>query len=431
MALEFELQEFPPIILVTGIGGGGGNAISNMYRKGIHGVNYLICNTDAQALRQSPVPNKIQLGRGVTKGLGCGARPETGAQAARESQEEILPYLQEPTQMVFLTAGLGGGTGTGASPIIAEMCSERGLLTVGVVTLPFASEGAHRRRIALKGLEEIRQRVDTLIVIENDNIKQLPDFSSIKLTEAFARIDSILHNAVRAIAETITMPGYINLDFADVRTIMEKGGYALIGLATTRGENRAQLAVEEVISSPLLGGFSIRKARRVLVNITAHPDTLKLSEHDEVMDLLQKLGELDSTKTQIILGTTFNENFQDELSLVVIATDIQESDLPWEKEVSTRSATAPKPSPASIQPLLPLEKKPSPPAPEVKSFRESLSGISSLSRAEIENIPAYDRYKNLSIPLKPPTPRPKTLDPAEAPYYFTRRENPHLHDNAD
>src|SRR5690554_3243309 len=248
--MEFNLEkERSSIIKVIGVGGGGGNAVNHMYSQGIKGVDFLICNTDQQALDQSPIPNKIQLGSSLTEGRGAGSKPEVGKNAAIESVDELKELLENNTQMVFITAGMGGGTGTGAAPVIAQTAREMGILTVGIVTIPFSFEGSRRKNQADLGLEELRKNVDTLLVISNDRLREM--HGNLKISEAFSKADDILTVAAKGIAEIITVAGYINVDFEDVKTVMTEGGTAIMGSAVAEGEGRAIKAASHALASPL------------------------------------------------------------------------------------------------------------------------------------------------------------------------------------
>ncbi|MBX3102695.1 MAG: cell division protein FtsZ [Bacteroidetes bacterium] len=304
------------LIKVIGVGGGGGNAVRNMFEKGIHGVDFYICNTDAQVLRNSPIPYKLQLGESLTHGLGCGAKPEVGREAAIESREDILSIFTPETRMVFITAGMGGGTGTGAAPVIAEVARERGILTVGIVTTPFKFEGEWRARIARQGVAELERCVDTLVVINNANLSHICPRNA-KARDAYKMADEVLCNAAKGIAELITKEGYINLDFADVQTIMKDGGTALMGMATFAGEGRAIMAVEEALSSPLLDNIDIHGATGVLVNITASEDTLTM---DEVETIGEYVKEAVGEHARIITGQVLTDEAGDSLTVTVIAT---------------------------------------------------------------------------------------------------------------
>ena len=245
--ITFEPKQRPSYIKVLGVGGGGSNAVNHMFKLGIKDVDFVICNTDVQALESSPVPVKIELG---TTGLGAGSKPEVGQLAAEESIEKIKEVLSGDTQMLFITAGMGGGTGTGAAPVIARVAREMGILTVGIVTIPFSWEGRKRKQQAEEGIQEIREHVDTLLVISNDKLRE--QFGNMSINDAFAQADNVLTSAAKGIAELITVTGYINIDFQDVKTVIENSGKAIMGSATAEGEGRALMAIEEAMSSPLL-----------------------------------------------------------------------------------------------------------------------------------------------------------------------------------
>ncbi len=301
-------------IKVIGVGGGGGNAVNHMIEAGIEGVEFLVANTDMQALNRSLAAVKIQLGAKLTKGLGAGANPEIGREAAMEDTGKILEAL-EGADMVFVTAGLGGGTGTGAAPIIASLASEIGALTVAVVTKPFPFEGRMRMRQAENGLDELRSAVDTLITIPNERLKQTVDRTA-SLAEAFHRADDVLRQAVQGISDLITVPGYINVDFADVKTIMKGMGMALMGTGVASGDSRAQEATTRAISSPLLEEASIEGAKGVLVNITGGRD-LALAEVDEAMQIIHSAAD---PEANIIFGTVTDDRMLNEMKITVIAT---------------------------------------------------------------------------------------------------------------
>ena len=305
------------IIKVFGVGGGGGNAINTMIEEGLSGVEFMAANTDAQSLSKNLAPLKIQLGARLTKGLGAGANPDIGRQAALEDRD-LLREALSGADMVFITAGLGGGTGTGAGPIVAEVAREVGALTVAVVTRPFSFEGATRRRQAELGVKDLRGLVDTIIVIPNEKLLLIAG-KEMRFVEAFRKADEVLFQAVRGISELVTKPGYINLDFADVKTIMSGMGVALMGTGTASGQNRAVAAAEKAISSPLLEDVSIRGARGVLINITAGP-TLSLSEVHEAASLVQEEAD---DEANIIFGTVIDESLGEELKVTVIATGFE------------------------------------------------------------------------------------------------------------
>ena len=315
------------LIRVVGVGGGGGNAVNNMLTKGIHGVEFVAINTDAQALQANQAPSKIQVGRGLTKGLGAGARPSVGASAAQESEREIQEAL-DGCDMVFVAAGMGGGTGTGAAPVVAAMAKKMGILTVAVVTKPFTAEGRKRSRMAEQGIEALREVVDTLIVIPNERLLDVTDDDT-TLVEAFEMADDVLYNATRGISELITVHGLINLDFADIRTTMLDGGTALMSSAIASGDNRAGRAAKEAISSPLLDGISISGARNVLVNITAGID-LGVREATQATSVIQMEA---GDEAEVMFGTVIDETLGDALRVTVIATGFDQAARGAEDEV--------------------------------------------------------------------------------------------------
>lgn len=319
--MNFTFVDEPPttgaVIKVVGVGGGGGNAVNHMIDAHIEGIQFLVANTDLQALKKSLAPVKLQLGAKLTKGLGAGANPEVGRDAALEDTDKIIEAL-EGADMVFVTVGLGGGTGTGAAPIIASLAAELGALTVAVVTKPFPFEGRHRMRQAEAGLEELRSVVDTLITIPNERLLQTVDRKT-ALGNAFRHADDVLRQAVQGISDLITVPGFINVDFADVKAIMKGMGIALMGTGHGSGENRALEATQSAISSPLLEEASIDGARGVLVNITGGSD-LTLFEVDEAMRLIHDAADPDAN---IIFGTVPDESMENEMKITVIATGFE------------------------------------------------------------------------------------------------------------
>ena len=303
-----------PKLAVIGVGGGGGNAINNMVELGINGVEFIAINTDKQALDANKAAHKIQAGRHLTKGLGAGARPVKGAEALEESREEIEQFIKE-FEMIFITAGMGGGTGTGGAPVVAAIARKMGILTVAIVTKPFTCEGKRRLDSAMGGIELLKEQVDTLIIIPNERLLDIaePDTSMI---EAFGKADEVLYNATRGISDLITVHGLINLDFADVETTMKNGGTALMGAATASGENRAERAAIEAISSPLLDGVSIAGARNALVNITAGAN-LGIHEATTATSIIQREA---GDEVEVIFGTVIDPDMGDSLRVTVIAT---------------------------------------------------------------------------------------------------------------
>jgi cell division protein FtsZ len=328
--IHFDLpKEKSSIIKVIGIGGGGSNAVNHMYSQNIEGVNFIICNTDAQAIALSNVPNKVQLGPHLTQGLGAGANPEIGRQATEESLEEIKRILEVNTKMAFVTAGMGGGTGTGGAPIISKICKDLGILTVGIVTTPFTYEGKKRQQQAEDGIKNLKQYVDTLLVISNDKLRH--QFGNLKMREAFAKADNVLAIAAKCITDVINSTGQINVDFADVCTVMKNGGVAILGNAACEGENRAQRAIEEALSSPLLNDNDIRGAKWILININSSE-----GEHEFTMDeveiiqshLLNQAGE----NTDVILGLGYDNTLESKIGITLIATGFQHKDPFTKKE---------------------------------------------------------------------------------------------------
>jgi cell division protein FtsZ len=322
--IHFDLpKEQSSIIKVIGVGGGGSNAVNHMFNQGIDGINFVICNTDAQSLAQSRVPNKVQLGPTLTQGLGAGANPEIGRQATEESLEEIRRILEVNTKMVFVTAGMGGGTGTGGAPIVAKISRDMGILTVGIVTTPFSYEGKKRIQQAEEGIEQLKQYVDTLLVISNDKLRH--QFGNLTMRAAFGKADNVLATAARCITDVISSTGQINVDFADVCTVMRNGGVAILGSATAEGENRAARAIENALNSPLLNDNDIRGARWILININSAE-----GEHEFTMDeveviqqyLLSHAGE----ETDVILGLGYDNNLGKQLGVTLIATGFEHKD---------------------------------------------------------------------------------------------------------
>lgn len=309
-------KEQSSIIKVLGVGGGGSNAVNHMFRQGIHGVDFVICNTDAQAIQTSPVPIKIQLGNSLTGGNGAGSKPEVGMNAAIENLEEIREVLATDTRMVFITAGMGGGTGTGGAPIIAQLAREMGILTIGIVTIPFSFEGRKRRQLADQGISELRKNVDTLLVINNDKLREL--HGNLELAEAFAKADNILTDAAKGIAEIITHVGYINVDFEDVKTVMKDSGVAIMGTGVASGEDRAMNAVEEALSSPLLNDNQITGASNVLLYISSGTSKgIRLDEVTEITDYIQREA---GSSAEIIWGNGQDESLGDNIAVTIIAT---------------------------------------------------------------------------------------------------------------
>jgi cell division protein FtsZ len=321
--IHFDLpKEKSSIIKVIGIGGGGSNAVNYMYNQHIEGVNFIVCNTDAQAIANSPVPNKIQLGPHLTQGLGAGANPRIGEQATEESFEEIRKILEVNTKMAFITAGMGGGTGTGGAPIVAKICRELGILTVGIVTTPFSYEGKKRMMQADEGVNRLKENVDTLLIISNDKLRQ--KYGDLKSKVAFAKADNVLATAAKCITDVINSTGQINVDFADVCTVMRNGGVAILGAAVAEGENRAQKAIEEALTSPLLNDNDIRGAKWILINISSAEGEYEhtLDEMDTIQAYVQSQAGEDC---DVILGIGYDQTLERNIGITIIATGFEQN----------------------------------------------------------------------------------------------------------
>lgn len=316
-SFEFDIPaHHKSIIKVIGVGGGGSNAVNHMYNQGIKGVEFVICNTDLQALQSSPVPSKLQIGTTLTEGLGAGANPEVGKDAALENKEEIRNLLSENTKMVFITAGMGGGTGTGAAPIIARVAKDLDILTVGIVTQPFKFEGKKKSFIADSGITELKENCDTVLVIVNDKLREI--YGNLPVTKAFAEADNVLTTAAKGIAEIITVSGYVNVDFEDVKTVMKDSGAAVMGSATISGEQRALKAAEIAISSPLLNNTDILGAKKILLSITSGEEAeLQMDELSEITDYIQERA---GDEAEVIFGHGVDPNLGDAINVTVIAT---------------------------------------------------------------------------------------------------------------
>ena len=316
---HFELiEKLAPnaVIKVIGVGGGGGNAVAHMVNAGVEGVEFITANTDAQAIKQCGAKMQLQLGGNVTKGLGAGANPEVGRQAALEDRERIVEAL-EGADMVFITAGMGGGTGTGAAPVVAQLAKEMGILTVAVITKPFPFEGRRRMQVALKGIEELSHHCDSLITIPNEKLITVLGRQA-TMVQAFRAANDVLLGAVKGIADLIVSPGLINVDFADVRTVMSEMGLAMMGTGVARGDDRAQAAAEAAISNPLLDEVNLSGANGVLVNITAGPD-FTMAEFDEIGRTIEEFSSEDAT---VVIGTSLDPDMQDEVRVTVVATGL-------------------------------------------------------------------------------------------------------------
>lgn len=323
------------IIKVVGVGGGGNNAVNYMFRQGIKDVNFVICNTDAQALESSPVGVKIQLGASLTEGRGAGNKPEIGRQAAEENIDEVIDILSHNTKMVFITAGMGGGTGTGAAPVIAKAARDNGFLTVAIVTLPFRFEGQQRLQQAIEGINALKQNVDSLLIINNEKLREM--YGNLKLSQAFAMADNVLAMAAKGIAEIITVHGYINVDFADVRTVMANSGIAIMGSGVAEGEDRALRAIQQALTSPLLNNNDITGAKSILLNITSGVEEISMDEVGIITDYVTQTISKDSL---IIWGTGIDESLDRKVSVTIIATGFDANNIP-ELHVEKKRESAP------------------------------------------------------------------------------------------
>ncbi|MEO7393970.1 MAG: cell division protein FtsZ [Chitinophagaceae bacterium] len=376
--IHFDLpKEKSSILKVIGVGGGGGNAVNHMFSQQIDGVNFIICNTDAQALANSGIPNRVQLGPQLTQGLGAGANPDIGRQATEESLNELKGILEVNTKMAFITAGMGGGTGTGGAPIIAKICKDLGILTVGIVTTPFAYEGKKRQQQAEVGINTLKQYVDTLLVISNDKLRH--QFGNLKMREAFEKADNVLATAAKCITDVINSTGQINVDFADVCTVMRNGGVAILGNAEASGEDRAQKAIEEALNSPLLNDNDIEGAKWILININSAQ-----GEHEFTMDeveviqnyLLSHAGE----NSDVILGMGYDSSLGDKIGITLIATGFEHKN-PFAKPVPKKEEPKPEEKIVMLLATTPEEK------PVMHSIKTEQVAVAE-EKIKMEEIPA-------------------------------------------
>lgn len=397
--IHFDLpKDQSSIIKVIGVGGGGSNAVNHMFSQNIEGVNFIICNTDAQAIALSNVPNKIQLGPHLTQGLGAGANPSIGRQAMEESLEEVKRILEVNTKMAFITAGMGGGTGTGGAPILAKICKDLGILTVGIVTTPFTYEGKKRIAQAEEGVMLLKNHVDTLLVISNDKLRH--QFGNLKMKEAFAKADNVLATAAKCITDVINSTGQINVDFADVCTVMSNGGVAILGSATAEGENRAAMAIENALNSPLLNDNDIRGAKWILININSSE-----GEHEFTMDeveviqnhLLAQAGE----DTDVILGLGYDNTLGSEIGITLIATGFEHKD-PFSKAKVAPVVEEKKKDEKIVMTLeMPVKEEPRPMVQPVLQFdeQEEEKAIAEISEAPVEMI--EDQFMPKLVDVEP------------------------------
>ncbi|MDL2315911.1 cell division protein FtsZ [Desulfovibrio sp. OttesenSCG-928-A18] len=448
MALEFEFDpsggdDFSAAatakIKVVGVGGGGGNAVNNMIESALQGVTFISANTDVQALRRSLAEHKIQIGAKLTKGLGAGANPRVGCEAALESLDQIVDYIRD-ADMVFVTAGMGGGTGTGAAPVIAKAAKDLGILTVGVATKPFFFEGKKRLESATGGIEEFRKHVDSLITIPNDRLLQLAPKKA-TFIEMLKKADQVLYYAVKSISDLILVTGLINLDFADVRTVMSESGLAMMGTGIANGESRAREAAMKAITSPLLEGVSIDGARQVLMNITCGPD-LGIDEVSEAASIVSEAAHED---VHVIFGTVCDESIGDEMRITVIATGIDSQNGTGASLPKAANVSPLRPAAAGMAPAAPPLTMPGPPTgpgrpgggpglagtPAAPGTPQGLNTVDeNLQRAFANrgggqttnyNVPTYLR-KPAAAPPPPPTGRMSSHNPGEDDFIFEEDE---------
>jgi cell division protein FtsZ len=417
-------SELTPRITVVGVGGAGGNAVNNMIASNLAGVEFLVCNTDAQALGQSKADRCIQLGVTLTQGLGAGARPDVGRAAAEEALEEVLDHLAG-SHMVFITAGMGGGTGTGAAPVIARATREQGILTVGVVTKPFHFEGMQRMRLAESGIEELTQYVDTLIIIPNQNLFRVANEKT-TFADAFHMADNVLYSGVRGVTDLMVMPGLINLDFADVRTVMSEMGKAMMGTGEAEGERRAIEAAEAAISNPLLEDITMEGARGVLINITGGPD-MTLFEVDEAANRIRE--EVDP-EANILFGSTFEPEMEGKIRVSVVATGIDAAQMKSRPEPLRSPGSAAKPAaaapaaPAPSRPTEavttafedePMEEAPEPEAADVLAEEIEVDVVADADSAAVETPVAAPVVAPVAAPVAArPEPQPARIEPSIA-----------------
>ncbi|HTI89740.1 MAG TPA: cell division protein FtsZ [Puia sp.] len=412
--IHFDLpKEKSSILKVIGVGGGGSNAVNHMFSQNIEGVNFIICNTDAQAIATSKVPNKVQLGPHLTQGLGAGANPDIGRQATEESLEEIKQILEVNTKMAFITAGMGGGTGTGGAPIISKICKDLGILTVGIITTPFSYEGRKRQLQAEEGIRIMKQYVDTLLVISNDKLRH--QFGNLKMKEAFAKADNVLATAAKCITDVINSTGQINVDFADVCTVMRNGGVAILGSAAAKGDNRAQKAIEEALNSPLLNDNDISGAKWILININSSEGEFEFTM-DEVDIIQSYLISAAGENTDVILGLGYDNTLGASLGITLIATGFEHKD-PFNIK-AVESAPQPKKEEKILLPLNPTveeyPKEKRPVLPSVDAAKETLSkkepNPGAASRNSQGSSPIMDQEPP-SVPLSDAL-QPKLVDKA-------------------
>ena len=410
------------IIKVIGVGGGGSNAVNHMFKQGIIGVDFAICNTDEQALVTSPVPNKLQLGPDLTEGRGAGSKPTIGKEACLESMEQVQQFFSKNTKMLFVTAGMGGGTGTGAAPVIAKTAQELDILTVGIVTMPFMFEGKRRHEQAIEGLEELKKNVDTLIVISNDKLRQM--HGNLAISQAFAEADNVLTTAARGIAEIITVPGYINVDFEDVNTVMRGSGVAIMGTSIAEGKDRARRAAEMALRSPLLEDGDIRGAQHILLNITSGKNEVTMDEVFEITSFIQDAAGADAN---LIWGNCNDQTLTDEVVVTIIATGFESNGKQKIADITqaTRDMSNKKPSVEQVQQPV----APAPPQRRVVALDDDLTptpkyspfGNNPSNSFDLEVTPKQEPLRNSSVVYEEPYLKDDKNAAAEVPSAEERR----------
>ncbi len=448
-------KERSSIIKVIGVGGGGGNAVNYMFREGIKGVDFIICNADQQALDSSPIPNKIQIGNELTEGRGAGSNPDVGKRAAEGSIKEIIDALGVNTQMVFVTAGMGGGTGTGAAPVIARVAKEMGILTVGIVTTPFHFEGPKRRLAAEKGVAEMQEVVDSLLIISNDRIKEI--FGNLVITKAFSYADNVLATAAKGIAEIITIAGSINVDFEDVKTAMKDSGVSIMGNGVAEGDGRALKAAEQALNSPLLNDNKINGASDLLINITNGDEEVTMDEYSEINEFFQNQAGMDAN---LKCGLCYDASIGNKISVTVIATGFTRKENTYKsEETSTFQANydrlnaetledeteAVEPTYFSLDGTAPIDQsnghseisrlKNTELISRIRDLRDlSMRSKSESGREELENTPAYERHnvklEDISHSSETQVSRFSLIDDPEKKPEL-KSNNSFLHDNVD
>jgi cell division protein FtsZ len=450
-------KEKSSIIKVIGVGGGGGNAVNFMYKEGIKGVDFIICNSDRQALESSPIPNQIQIGNELTDGRGAGSNPDVGRKAAESSINEIIDALGVNTQMVFVTAGMGGGTGTGAAPVIARVAKEMGILTVGIVTTPFHFEGPKRRLAAEKGIAEMQENVDSLLVISNDRIKEI--FGNLVITKAFSYADNVLATAAKGIAEIITIAGSINVDFEDVKTAMKDSGVSILGNGVAEGDGRALRAAEMALNSPLLNDNKIKGASDLLINITNGEEEVTMDEYSEINQFFQEQAGMDAN---LKCGLCFDSSIGKKISVTVIATGFsrkensykadtrlveelvvdefkadesenEEEIVAEDRKYISLEENAPVDNRNSISEMIRLKNNEL--TARIRDLRElSIQSKTESGREELENVPAYERRQvkldDISHSSETNVSRFSLVDDPERKPEL-KSNNSFLHDNVD